>query len=165
MRVVILALIVVSLSACGFDSSPPQSEEAPSKPVPGASTTPDDEIKPPAESVDRIPQFVDALTGNGQGHFRFDRVRGVEAGTQQRQVFVEMAGATDVESAQRTNEVLESLGFKELRRNESAKSIRIAYADPDGNTIQVTVRSREAHSKLKHDDATSSVYLTQSLGE
>jgi hypothetical protein len=165
MRIVVLAIIAASLSACGFDSSPPPSAETPSKPVPAAQPAERQAERPSAEPADPIPQFVDELTKGGSGHFRFDRLRDVEAGGQQRQVFVEMIGRTDVESARKAHEVLESLGFKELRRNESAKSIRVAYADPDGNTVQVNVRSREAHSKLKRSDATSSVYLTQSIVE
>jgi hypothetical protein len=165
MRRFAFVLIALSLASCGFDQSVPEEAQVESPAPETAKPTEEVAEAPPPEEAetDSLAEAANALVRQGNGHFRFDRVREVKGGATKRQLFVEMVGPSEAEAGQTTADVLTSLGFTERRRRQDDGGIRMAFADPDGLTVQVLVRSRAAHSKLERDDATSSVYLTQTI--
>lgn len=161
---VLTGSIALMLSACGFDQPVPTSHE-----VPGA-----EEIAPdlPAvadddgpEGSDQLSAFTDDILADGKAHFRFDRTRDARGGGKERQVFIEMIGMSDVEAADATAKSLNSLGFEQGRRWGDENGVRISYKTPEGRSMRVLVRSREAHSKLNREDATSSVYITMPIDD
>lgn len=159
-RIGTIAVLVVALSSCGFDKAPPEASDGQAtKPVPGLESQ-EPMSQEPVEAIDRLELFAEQLVEQGPGAFRFDRIRDARDGGQERQVFVEMLGANDQEAAELSAEILESLKFVPGHSFGDENGIRLSYTYNGGELVRVLVRSREAHSKLSNEDATSSVYLT-----
>lgn len=160
MKRIILAAAIATLAGCGLDTPVPEQAEASAAGAAPAGT-PEPQAAPAARAPGTLEDFSERLAADGRGHFRFDRIRDARGGGRERQVFVEMIGATDAEAADAAAGVLDALGFVPGRRWGDANGIRLAYEDTQGRPLRVLVRSRDAHGKLQRDDATSSVYLTQ----
>lgn len=160
-RIGAVAILALALSACGFDK-PPQgaSDGQAAKPVPGTESQ-EPVAQEPLATIDHLELFAEQLVEQGPGVFRFDRIRDARAGGQERQVFVEMLGADDQAAADISADILESLGFVPGHSFGDENGIRLSYTYNGGELVRVLVRTREAHSKLSNEEATSSVYLTQ----
>lgn len=159
-------LLAVGLAGCGFDKAPPSQQEVEQpKPVPGseravastAALSPD----APGTKRDVLEEFSERLIRDGRGKFRFDRIRDAKGGGRERQVYVEMIGLNDQQSAQLVSEVMESLGFKAGYSFGDENGIRLSFTLKNTPLTRVLVRTREAHSNLNDPSAMSSVYLTQ----
>lgn len=160
-RIGTVAALALALSSCGFDKAPPEASDGQAtKPVPGAELQ-EPVTQEPVVTVDHLETFAEQLVEKGPGEFRFDRIRDAREGGKERQVFVEMLGASDVEAADMSAEILESMGFLAGNRFGDENGIRLSYTYGNDAPVRVLVRTREAHSKLSNEGATSSVYLTQ----
>lgn len=161
-RFLLVVMMSALVSACGFDKAPPATNQVDDlKPVPGAQQMGGEE---PAEvEVDHLARLAEDLVRDGPGAFRFDRSRETKDGGTERQVFVEMLGANDEDAADLAASILESGGFELVNRFGDENGVRLTYRYGDSAPVRVLVRSREAHSKLLHDEATSSVYVTQPI--
>jgi len=168
-KILVLVPMLLGLGACGSDQPPPTSEpesaavveDRPAAPAPSDAAG----NKQGNAAQKRLETFAAQLAADGKGHFRFNRVRDAKEGGKERRVFVEMIGMTDVQAADVAAEILRELGYKLGRRWSDENGVRISFTDKDGAPVRVLVRSREAHGLLKHEDATSSVYLTRPVGE
>lgn len=151
-----------ALAACGLDRPP----EAASVTSPESNSLTPAEVAAPtimAEEADVLQEFSDLLVAKELGRFRFDRIRKAKAGGQERQIFVEMIGPSDAEAADIAAKALAELGFRLKNRFGDENGVRLIFEPAGDNELRVLVRSREAHSGLESDDATSSVYLTERL--
>lgn len=162
-RFLLVVIMSAAVSACGFDKAPPATSQVDDlKPVPGAQQIPS-EVSPEEEGVDHLERFAEDLVRDGPGAFRFDRIRETKSGGTERQVFVEMLGIDDEGAADLAANTLESGGFELVNRFGDENGVRLSYRYGDSAPVRVLVRSREAHSKLLNDEATSSVYVTQPI--
>lgn len=168
MRVGILAALALSISACGLGDSQHSMSNEQSRhsaqnlePEDPAALEPDKQAS--ENGVDPLEEFASRLAERGPGAFRFDRIRDARAGGKERQVFVEMLGPDDRDAADLSAEILESIGLVPGHSFGDENGIRLSYKYDGGELLRVLVRTREAHSKLVIEGATSSVYLTLPL--
>lgn len=108
-----------------------------------------------------INAVLKTLSQTEKTNLRYDRV--VEAKTvgMQRQVFVEMLGATDREAAATVAKAFDAQGFTLHRGKDDENGIRLRFVKDSIEPIEVLIRSRQEGPKLKDVAATSSVYLRQ----
>lgn len=159
-KLIFLGGISLVLAACGADQ--------PAAPA-SQGTTPSLEATTPAQkpaSGDQVDQLDLALEGLHQlsaSSVRYDRIRTLEDGTKQRQVFVEMLGATAEEVDINAAQVFEKAGFTVRKGLVDENGIRLQYRKSGVEPINALIRSAEAGPPLNDSSATSSFYVRQSV--
>lgn len=161
MRVLCFSCFVtLFLAACGADKPPadPASRADQATRPELISTT-----QSPSRSVDAIDQALEILKGKASISVRYDRVRTLDGGAKQRQVFVEMLGSDAEETDALAAGLFEKDGFDTRRGRVDENGIRVLYRKPGVEPINVLIRSAESGPPLRADGATSSLYLRQSV--
>lgn len=159
--------LALALAGCGMDKTPPAGspETPPVAAEPPVQAAPEEVQPDPAGGEDaaelRLEQFTERLASDGKGHIRYNRLRDAKKGGRERQVYVEMVGLTDIEAADAAEKILLDMGYEAGRRWGDENGVRMRFTDVGGIPVDVLARSRDAHPLLKHDESTSSVYLTR----
>lgn len=158
-KYVVLSVIALAVSACGADQPPAPAGEgrAPSL----QSTTPEPASAPAAG--DHIDLALEALQQRAASTIRYDRIRTLDNGTNERQVFVEMLGASAEDVDAHATEVFEQAGFTIRRGMVDENGIRLAYRKPGLEPINALIRSAESGPALNDPAATSSFYIRQAV--
>lgn len=157
-KLVAVASISLLLSACGADQPAATSGQAR---VPSLeATTP---VAQEPVSGDQVDQGLESLQQRTATSVRYDRIRTLEDGTKQRQVFVEMLGATAEEADAHAMQVFEDAGFTVRRGLVDKNGIRLQYRKPGVESINALIRTAEAGPPLNDPAATSSFYIRQSV--
>ncbi|PBJ83619.1 hypothetical protein CMZ84_03775 [Lysobacteraceae bacterium NML93-0399] len=124
------------------------------------------EASPGAQEQEDVPELAalktELLAGQG-GHLRYDRIQKNDGG-EERQIYIEMMGASAAEAAGRSLDILKTQGFILDSKSEgNDEDIRASLQKSGRSVVKLRVRGRAVHANLMRQDATSSVYVTYAL--
>ncbi|MGO3127395.1 MAG: hypothetical protein ACTIJY_04925 [Luteimonas sp.] len=124
------------------------------------------EASPVAREQEEVPELAalktELLAGQG-GYLRYDRVQKND-GVEERQIYIEMTGASAAEAAGRSLDILKAQGFiLDSQSEDRGEDIRASLQKPGRSVVKLRVRGRAVHGNLVREDATSSVYATYVL--
>lgn len=115
------------------------------------------------KAVDEIRQVLASLERGTPIWIRYDRVRALEDGREERQVFVEILGPSAEETDLLAMKVFGQAGFTVRKGLVDRNGIRLQYRKSGVEPINVLIRSLEAGPPLSDPAATSSLYVRQSV--
>ncbi|HET6430813.1 hypothetical protein [Dyella sp.] len=148
-----------AVAGCSNDhSSSPAAQRA--SPVDHAATTSGGAAKRP-NSTPGIDSLLKVLGKEEKISIRYDRVVEAKTGDMQRQVFIEMLGASDREADSAVTKAFAAQGLTLHRGKDDEHGVRLRFVKAQMEPIEVLIRSRQEGPKLKDPAATSSVYLRQ----
>lgn len=161
-KLIAFASLSLLLAACGADQPAAPANQGGTPAL--ESTTPLPAQKPVAgDQVDHVDQALDSLQQLAASTIRYDRIRTLEDGTKQRQVFVEMLGATAEDTDAYATQVFEKAGFSIRKGLVDENGIRVQYRKSGVESISALIRSAQVGPKLDDPAATSSFYIRQSV--
>lgn len=158
LRSLYLAIFVLVLAGCGADHPP--AADAAGTSAPAAAQSPSRRARAPQAGIDSALQ---AISKKLPSHVRYDKVVPVKTGGNQRQVFVEMLGASSEQAEAATTSALKAAGFTAQRGKADADGVRIQYRKTGVKPINVLIRSKAAGPALQAPEATSSIYFRQDV--
>lgn len=124
------------------------------------------EASPGAQEQEEVPELValkTELLAGQEGYLRYDRIQKND-GVEERQIYIEMTGASAAEAAGRSLDILKAQGFSLDSQSEGdGEDIRASLQKPGRSVVKLRVRGRAVHANLVRQDATSSVYVTYAL--
>ncbi|MFC0718035.1 hypothetical protein [Luteimonas padinae] len=161
-KFIVLASVSLALAACGADQPAQPAQPAGQGQAPSLQAGTQQSARKPAPA-DQFDQALESLAQRSAASIRYDRIRTLEDGTKQRQVFVEMLGATAEETDAHATQVFEEAGFTTRKGLVDGNGIRLAYRKAGGESISALIRSAEAGPPLNDPAATSSLYIRQSV--
>ncbi|MGY0560319.1 hypothetical protein ACW7G2_06340 [Luteimonas sp. A277] len=158
-RFITLSGLILLLAGCGADQPAAPASQGGTPTL--ESTTPRPAQKPIAG--DPVDQGLENLQKMAASTVRYDRIRTLEDGTKQRQVFVEMLGATAEDTHSSATQIFEKGGFTVRTGLMDENGIRVQYRKTGVEPISALIRSAEGGPPLNDPAATSSFYIRQSV--
>lgn len=107
-----------------------------------------------------IDQVLAALNKSLKLSTGYDRVVEKSEGFQ-RQVFLEVLGASDRDAQKEVSKAFTASGFKVHQGKDDQNGIRMSFKKSGVNEIHALIRAKGVGPALKNSDATSSIYLKQ----
>jgi len=155
--------LVLSVSLLLFVTACGKSEQDAARQAQGVNGV---EASPGAQEQEEVPELAalktELLAGQG-GYLRYDRIQKND-GVEERQIYIEMTGASAAEAAGRSLDILKTQGFILDSQSEgNGEDIRASLQKSGRSVVKLRVRGRAVHGNLMRQDATSSVYVTYAL--
>lgn len=163
-RSMLLAVFLsMFVTACGREEDGVSRSAADASGAPGIETSAQERVE---QEVPELTALKTRLLAGQAGHLRYDRIQrhgGNKAG-RERQIYIEMTGASAAEAATQSLEALQAQGFTlESRSEGNDEDIRASLGKADRSQVKLRIRSRAVHANLVAENATSSVYVTYDL--
>lgn len=152
----LLVALTITLAACSGDHSSVDNDAVPATTAQTAKPT---KSKAPKMSAG-IDQVLAAMGKDMKLDVSYDRIAHKTDGSQ-RQVFIEVAGATDREDQAAVAKAFTAQGFKVYQGKDDQNGIRMSFKKTGVNEIHALIRNKGVGPSLKNPDGTSSIYLRQ----